>query len=835
MAIDEVAGQAWTRKHDDPAIPVVPSAPRTLYPKSLEELIEICSKRKPSEKIHAAGSHWALSGAAISDSVFVETHDPNNDPNNIHQAMGRTLYDVVGVPGCLNQGFIDALASMRVLPFDTKSATVSLDENEGLYPIHIETGKRVYQLYAELDAGDDDPMSLATHLANLPNGMDNSSYLGSWAFKTLGGAGGQTVFGALATGTHGGDFHNPPIADAVMAIHLVADGGKHYWIEPETRRAGLPVLTDDNLLMALYEPRGGPGNFKVMRNDDLFNSVLVSAGRFGIVYSIVVAAVRQYCLHNEVRLTTWQEIKGQIKDPTSALYTLKNTPISSAPIKPVFPAPLTPNKHLQIAIGVTPYDNFTKNRAGVTKKWNVPLAAAVLSAGSTWPLGTPAGRPERRGQKRAFDTMIQAPKFDFAGNSSPYKPDLTMPGKTLNPDFLGLACSNADFMDGAIAVISKEIDDFVTSKGASVGPAIGAVAAVAIAVTGGAALAVLLAALAAILPIIALVLVILRALPQPLRFGQVMNVVQKTLLNPLSPPGSPERIGGLFAWQMIADAAFTGQQADSDSEAISYAAMDGWDYLNKSCNGNVESIEVFFDATDPMLVAYVDALLAFEIGQETAPLDPKAFVGYISLRFMGPTNALIGQQRFPLTCSIEVSGLRDVSGVTELINFAIMLALDSNFKGILHWGQRNESMRAHVQERFGDTFSNQSGNLNKWRNQLSIITQHGKLDGFSSAFTRQTGLEIVTPIIGNLSASGSAQFQPITIDWDCGQNPPGTDISLNVTSPSGVRSSSSAQPLMGQMQVAATEIGVYAVSLVAAIDLGGERREATQQVNVTIA
>ena len=212
---------------------------------------------------------------------------------------------------------------------------------------------------------------------------------------------------------------------------------------------------------------------------------------------------------------------------------------------------------------------------------------------------------------------------------------------------------------------------------------------------------------------------------------------------------------------------------------------------------------------------------------------------------MGPTNALIGQQRFPLTCSIEVTGLRDVSGVTELIDFAIMLALDSNFKGILHWGQRNESTRAHVQERFGDTFSNQSGNLSRWRQALSTITQHGKLDGFSNAFTRQMGLEIVTPIIGNLSASGSAQSQPITINWDCDQNPPvptiaispqvATEISLQVTSPSGVQSSFAAQPLVGQLQVAATESGVYSVSLAATIDLGGERRTDTQQVGVTIA
>jgi hypothetical protein len=818
MAIDEVSRQVWTRKHDDPAKPVVPSAPRTVYAKSLEELIEICSTRKPSENIHAAGSHWALSRAAISDSVFVETHDPND----VRQAMGRTLYDVVGVPGCLNQDFVDALASQKVLPFDTNPKNVSVAKNEGLYPIHIETGKRVYQLYSELDSGDDDPRSLAIHLNKK---MKNSTYLGSWAFKTLGGAGGQTVFGALTTGTHGGDFLIGPIADSVMALHLVADRGKHYWIEPESLTPLGVRLTDNNLLKAMYGQAryGGPNNFKVIRDDTLFNSVLVSAGRFGIVYSIVIAAVRQYCLHTERRLTTWQAIKDQIGDPSSSLYTKTESPR---------PKPVR-NKHLQIAINVTPSKNFTENQAGVTKKWNVPLAA-MPSPPPGWPPGTPAGRPERRGKKGRIDTLIQSPRFKFAGNSFPYSPDPTMPGMSLSPDFLGLACSNADFMDGVIAVITKEIDDFVKSKGAVVGPAIGAVMAVGTAVTGAIALAALLAALLAILPVLATLLLLLRSQAKPLRLGHVMNDIKNSLLNPAYPPGSPERVGGIAAWQAIAHEAFSGQQQKLDTEAISFASMDGWDYLNKSCSANVDSIEVFFDATDPMLIAYVEALLAFEIGQEVAPV-PDAFVGYISMRFTGPTRALIGQQRFPLTCSVEVSGLRDVTGVTKLIDFAIMLALDSNFKGILHWGQRNESMRAHVEERFGDTLADQSGPLHEWRNALSRITQNGKLDGFSSAFTRRTGLEIVTPIVGALSASGSAKSHSITISWDCDQNPPATEISLQVISPSGVQSSAIAQPLVGQLKVAATESGVYSVSLVAAINLAGERREARQQVDVTIA
>jgi hypothetical protein len=312
MALEEVFNQPWTRKHDDPAVPKFSSVPRTVFPKGLDDLIDICSLRQPNEQLHAAGSHWALSEAAISDHTFVDTHDPNG----VHQAMGKTLYDVI--PGCMNDQFIAALAQQTVKPFDMN--TVS--PNEGLYPIHFETGKRIFQAYAELDAGDTDNRSLA----NLINQKySNPSYLGPWAFATLGGAGGQTVFGALNTGTHGGDIHMPPLADCVMALHLVADGGMHYWIEPESFHFGIQAtLTDKQKLEAFYGQ--AKGTFKVIRNDDLFNAVLVSAGRFGIVYSVVIAAVRQYTLHEERRMTTWQAISSQVKDPTSALFTQMSDP-----------------------------------------------------------------------------------------------------------------------------------------------------------------------------------------------------------------------------------------------------------------------------------------------------------------------------------------------------------------------------------------------------------------------------------------------------------------------------------------------------------------------------
>jgi hypothetical protein len=701
MALDQVFGRPWTRKHDNPTIPKISSAPRIVFPRGLEDLIEICSTRKPNERIHAAGSHWALSEAAIADHTFIDTHDPNN----VHQAMGKTLFDVI--PDCMNDKFIAVMAQRTIKPFDTN--TVS--QNEGLYPVHFETGKRIFQAYAELDGGDTDPRSLANLLSQK---FGNASYLGPWAFPTLGGAGGQTVFGALHTGTHGGDIHMPPICDTVMALHLVADGGKHFWIEPSGFHFRIEApLTDDKKLKAHFGQAkfGGPDNFAIIRNDDLFHAVLVSAGRFGVVYSVVVATVRQYTLHQERRLTTWQAIKAQVSDLNSVLYTQMSDPAHS------------PNKFLQIAINVTPQKNFTQNLAAVQKRRNVPMA---LVPGTT----DPAGRPERVGKVVVpFDPLIQAPRFEFAGNSHPYDPDLDNPGKAMPPNFLEIACSDANFVVGILKDVEKEISDFVSSNGTTIGVVMAAVTA-----AGGGGLLLLLGPLLAFLALLAALIASLESQAAP-RLGNVLNQLRIALLND---PDPAKRQAGLLVWQMIASKLFSQMQAESDFAAISYAVMDSHDYFDLSCNVNVQSVEVFFDATDPMLIAFIDALLAFEIGQEVN--QGRAFVGYFSMRFTGPTRALLGPQKFPVTCAVEVAGLADVVGTKELVDHAVMLALDNNFKGILHWGQRNDSNRAQIEARFGPA-SSPATPLARWRKALKAITSNGQLSGFSSAFTRQTGLE----------------------------------------------------------------------------------------------
>jgi hypothetical protein len=694
LLVYELRLGAWTRKHDDPRFPLIPQAPRIVYPTTLPDLITMCRNRPAGERLKAAGSHWALSVAAISDHTFIETQDPRGR----YPAMDRTLHEVV--PACLHPELLDRMADSA---FPTRHGTL----------VHVEAGKRIFQLYAELDQVDPlaDKKTLGGHMRDR---FGMTHFAGPWGFETLGGAGGQTVVGALTTGTHGGDFDRPPIADSVVAIHLVADGGKHYWIERVDERYH-PQLVDDHQLAKLYgsTERGGPDNepdsFEIIRDPDnkVFNAVLVSAGRFGVIYSIVLRAVPQYSLWERRRLHVWQDVKKQITDRNGPLF-----------VDTAAEAPGAACRFLQVVVCLTPHLNFQRNLAGVTKRWTIPADQA------------PGGRPERIGA-RTDRPDGQNPVFAKAGASFPYTPDENNPYAGEEPGMLDRACANAGFLAGIIDEAIAELEEFVESNGAAVGAGITAVAA-----AGG-------AGLLALIPWLLLVLVVLKELLEEFdsddRLGEHMERIKNSLLDP-NEPDPAKRAAGLLAWQLIAYMVFESMQGDLQFGALSFAVMDRKNYLDRSCEHNVDSVEVFFDATDDRLVAFVDALIAFEINQE---LRGKAFLGYVSLRFTGPTGALIGMQKHATTCSIEVAGLKDLTGSAELVEYAERLARNPNIRGVLHWGQRNGATRAEVELRFGDGPTNPGGDLGDWRQALSVITENGRLDGFSNDFSRRAGLEVV--------------------------------------------------------------------------------------------
>jgi hypothetical protein len=790
----------WTRKHDEPSTPLVPQAPVVLFPQSLEDLICICQNRPPGQRLHTAGSHWSLSTAAVSDNTFIETHDWHDTVANttlLFPVLGRTLREVV--PGCLSENFLNALNAASAPP-----VTGPLK-----YYYHIQSGKRIYQLYAEMDVGDaNEKDSLA---ALMVSQFKNNFYEGSWAFSTLGGAGGQTVVGALSTGTHGSDFDRPPIADSVVAVHIVTDGGKHYWIEGEQG------ITDKDKLVAHYGDAkfGGPGNFEVIYDDLVLQAARVQVGRFGIIYSVIIEVEEQYGLQQEISLTTWEDIQSNVTDQTSSLF-VQALPLTSANSRRT----AIPQRGLTIAINPIPAAG--KHTCSVNRHWTIPLFLVPNSSlpQVAWPSsGNPMGRPERVGNILvAHDPILKAPRFSNAGASVSFGSSSGLSG------LLNAGCADGNFLQGIIHGLIDDIVNLLENNAVTAG----GVLAAALAVGGPLAPAVI----AALLVILALLLGLLEllSLAAP-SFGDLLNELANGLL---SNPAIP-RQAGILVWQAFANAVFQQQQSPGITQAISYAVMDGFNYPDVSCSVVAKSVEVFFDATDTRLLQFVNQVLRFESDQEAK--DGTSVAGYVALRFMQKSNALLAPQTAAVTCSVECAGLTDVNGTTPFVDFAEQVALDPNINGILHWGQQNSSNQQQIEFRFGGGPGAMAGRLPEWRSVLSRLTDNGRLDGFSSAFTRQTGLEIVQPIITSLAVqtAPTAASPQCVFAWDCSHNPIATTVAIQIAQPSGATQNVAAPPLAGNLTFATPSPGTYTVTLTASLTVNGETNTASQTLNVPFA
>jgi len=175
------------------------------------------------------------------------------------------------------------------------------------------------------------------------------------AVFTMGGSDGQSLAGALSTSVHGPDFDRGPLPDTVRAIHLVGPGGIQHWIEPAqgiTNRAALQAR--------LNLP---PGN--VHYDDDWFNSVLVSVGTLGIIYSLIIEVRDQYDLLQTCKRLPWPEVRRLLALPDSS----PESPFRS------------PTRCVQVAIDPAPPHGstlITREEGGAT--------AAIQSDGSD-PLG----------------------------------------------------------------------------------------------------------------------------------------------------------------------------------------------------------------------------------------------------------------------------------------------------------------------------------------------------------------------------------------------------------------------------------------------------------------
>ncbi|MEM9000473.1 MAG: FAD-binding protein [Bacteroidota bacterium] len=103
------------------------------------------------------------------------------------------------------------------------------------------------------------------------------------SIKASGASNGQTVAGALSTGTHGAAFNVGAIPDFVTGLHLVTGPNTHIWLE----RASYPVASQEFVDWL---------DADLLRDDDLFNAALVSFGSFGFIHGVMIETEPQFLL-----------------------------------------------------------------------------------------------------------------------------------------------------------------------------------------------------------------------------------------------------------------------------------------------------------------------------------------------------------------------------------------------------------------------------------------------------------------------------------------------------------------------------------------------------------
>ncbi len=328
----------------------------TYWPLSVDELVGIVQQaEKRGENVRAVGSGWSYSDIAI-------THDHHVRTGEAKWPLNRTLGWQGGpqLPNC---------------PPIMRDALAGAASGRKLY--HVEAGITIRELYARLDnqhgesgllAETRDALAAANRTHDSPFNCAQVDAIPEilaldwshdrWALPTMGGSGGQTLAGAISTSVHGGDFNLAPLPDMVQAIHLVGPGGKQYWIE---RRV---PITDRQRLAAILT---NVDERNIIYDDDWFNSVLVSMGCMGIIYSFVIEVEDQYGLEEVRAKSTWNTVRPLLADGTL--------------FAPPLPAWLAANRKdnnqaftprfLEIAINMYPEDNkdhvcFVRSRSKIS-------------------------------------------------------------------------------------------------------------------------------------------------------------------------------------------------------------------------------------------------------------------------------------------------------------------------------------------------------------------------------------------------------------------------------------------------------------------------------------
>ena len=103
------------------------------------------------------------------------------------------------------------------------------------------------------------------------------------ALKTCGASNGQTIVGAFSTGTHGSAIDLGATQDFIVGLHVIVSPAHDIWLE----RASYPVVSDAFVAKL---------NTTLVRDDELFEAVVVGLGSMGFIHSVMLETEPKYLL-----------------------------------------------------------------------------------------------------------------------------------------------------------------------------------------------------------------------------------------------------------------------------------------------------------------------------------------------------------------------------------------------------------------------------------------------------------------------------------------------------------------------------------------------------------
>jgi hypothetical protein len=146
------------------------------------------------------------------------------------------------------------------------------------------------------------------------------------------------------------------------------------------------------------------------------------------------------------------------------------------------------------------------------------------------------------------------------------------------------------------------------------------------------------------------------------------------------------------------------------------------------CAAKALGLEMAFDATGAAHLNFLDAALMLLDNERNT--NGRVLGGWISVRFVGKSRAVLSPQQTARTCMVEVVSLRSMTSTKPL--FDALETLGTSMGGIPHWGMFYFPNKKNVMRDYP--------RLNTFRRVRWELTNVGTVHTFDSQFTIDTGL-----------------------------------------------------------------------------------------------